>query len=82
MKQVDHIFKQKNLHKREDLISLLSLMQSVITEIRIKIFSEQVEIQLDQLDKHLFYAQSKHTHTAARDAYQELLVKLERKHSS
>lgn len=40
MKQVDHIFKQKNLHKREDLISLLSLMQSVITEIRIKIFSE------------------------------------------
>lgn len=40
MKGVDYIFKNRDTQKREDLLSLLTIMQSIIAELRIKILSE------------------------------------------
>lgn len=49
----------------------------MITELRIKLHNEQVENSLDLMDKHIFYAQSKHTHTMAKESYNDLVNILE-----
>ncbi|CAD8127112.1 unnamed protein product [Paramecium sonneborni] len=81
MKSVDKLFREKeNPNKKQESISLLSLMRSVISEYLIKMMNDQLESSFDFLDKELFFTQSKNTHINAKEQYINLLHKLEQLH--
>ncbi|CAD8125009.1 unnamed protein product [Paramecium sonneborni] len=81
MKSVDKLFREKtNPYKKEESIQLLSLMRSVISEYLITMMNDQLEQSFDQLEKELFFVQSKHTHMNAKDQYVNLLQRLEQNH--